>query len=471
MARVPGILKRTSKEEQLELELARQGSVARLERLLLQREGLDPGDVAPEDGAAPAEALSAPVPGDGEASAEDEETIEATEAFAAAVRAASAAADARRPVHRAPSVIVVDGGWDLPEPLADPPEHAAPAPEPLADPPEHAAPAPELLADPPEHAAPAPELLADPPEHAAPAPELLADAEPAASPTLAEPSPSGEDRSEPDTGPQSGARSGRSAVPPRPPRTMPPARQVVLPKPAPRRRRQPPVLAACPSCGFLLDPRPVASRRCANCHERIVVKRLEGGVVYLTESAAVALVAAQRRVRELTRLARPRDRWLVLATTTGASTASVHRVASATPSEEGIAAARGLYVQTANRAFAAARRDQRWADAATIRRRQASALLKDGGPDELPADEIREFQRDAVVAELKALRAAGREAVLVGGTCCDICRDDRGLVVRISEELKAPRLPHAGCPRVLCSCRWSGVRVVASRSARTSGRR
>ena len=49
MPRLQGLLKRTSKAEELELELARQGTAARLERLLAQRGGrVRPDDEAIE---------------------------------------------------------------------------------------------------------------------------------------------------------------------------------------------------------------------------------------------------------------------------------------------------------------------------------------------------------------------------------------------------------------------------------------
>ena len=57
MARLQGLLKRPSKAEELELELARQGSVARLERLMAQRAGTfveDDEVPAEEDGSAAA---------------------------------------------------------------------------------------------------------------------------------------------------------------------------------------------------------------------------------------------------------------------------------------------------------------------------------------------------------------------------------------------------------------------------------
>ena len=42
----------------------------------------------------------------------------------------------------------------------------------------------------------------------------------------------------------------------------------------------------------------------------------------------------------------------------------------------------------------------------------------------------------------------------MSATCCDVCRSDDGRICRISQELLVPRLPHPGCPKGLCKCRW-----------------
>jgi hypothetical protein len=224
------------------------------------------------------------------------------------------------------------------------------------------------------------------------------------------------------------------------------------------------VLAACPSCAVLLDPRPTTSKRCARCRERIVVKRVEGGVLYLTAAAGAALEEAQRTVKVWARLARARDRWLAQAEAVGAPIQRIQRVARPMPSEEQVAAARELYTTTAGRAFASARRERRFADAATVRRAHALALYRDlGSPVPVP-EEIVLLLRDAMTAELRALRDTGRDAELVT-TCCDACRVDAGLIVRISDELRATRLPHASCEAGLCRCRWSPTRTAGRRPA------
>ncbi len=194
-----------------------------------------------------------------------------------------------------------------------------------------------------------------------------------------------------------------------------------------------------------------------------MVKRLDGGVLYLTAPAAAALEAAQRRVKETARLARSRNRWLALASVVGAPPASIERLGNVMATEDGVRAARALYLGAAERAFVAARRGQRFAEAGSIRRAHALALLRElGSPDGVP-DDIIGLCRDAFSAELKAQREFGRDAELVGGPCCDMCRADDGLVVRISDEVKATRLPHVGCPKGLCQCRWVPAKVAGRR--------
>jgi hypothetical protein len=141
------------------------------------------------------------------------------------------------------------------------------------------------------------------------------------------------------------------------------------------------------------------------------------------------------------------------------------------PSEEQLAAARDLYLATADRAFGTARRERRFADAAAIRRAHALALYRDlGSPKPVP-EAVVLLLRDATSAELRTLRDSGRDAELVT-TCCEACRVDAGRIVRISDELRTGRLPHATCEAGLCRCRWSPPRNGRRRPAITkaSGR-
>ena len=80
-------------------------------------------------------------------------------------------------------------------------------------------------------------------------------------------------------------------------------------------------------------------------------------------------------------------------------------------------------------------------------------------------DEIVALYRDAMSAELRAQREFGRDVELVAAPCCDACQADDGLIVRISDEVKATRLPHAGCPKGICRCRWVPTRVGGRRPA------
>ncbi len=261
----------------------------------------------------------------------------------------------------------------------------------------------------------------------------------------------------------------RLSDPPPPPRVRVAPSGAVHPRRAARRPRQPAVLAACPSCAVLLDPRPTASRRCSQCRERIVVKRLEGGVLYLTGPAAAALEAGQRRVKETARLARIRDRWLAQASAVGASPAAIERIGRVTASEEGVQAARALYLGAANRAFTAAHRERRFAEAAAVRRAHALALVREQGASAPVPDEVIALYRDAMLAELKSQREFGRDAELAAASCCEVCRVEAGLVVRISEEVKVARLPHADCPKGICSCRWQVARVAGRRATVKAG--
>ena len=154
------------------------------------------------------------------------------------------------------------------------------------------------------------------------------------------------------------------------------------------------------------------------------------------------------------RFARERARWLTLAAAAGAPAERAARLAAAPPSEKTVAGARALYLTSVERAYQGARRERRWVDASRIRHEQAAALYRAVGSPVPPPAEILALHRDSVTAELRGIAEIARDAELVGATCCDTCRTDDGHVSRIAVELRTPRLPHDGCPRGLCRCRW-----------------
>jgi hypothetical protein len=213
--------------------------------------------------------------------------------------------------------------------------------------------------------------------------------------------------------------------------------------------------AACPYCGLLLQPPPVSSRRCERCQQRIVVKHVEGRTVYLTEAALVVFEAQRRRQASSGRFIRERARWLKLAEAAAAPPERIARLAAALPSEDGVAAARTLYMSTVDRAFRAAKRNHEWETASRIRRKQAADLYRiAGSPMPPPADLVALF-REGVTAELRGIAELCRSAELVSASCCDVCRADDRRILRISVELREPRLPHEGCPRGFCRCGWA----------------
>ena len=212
--------------------------------------------------------------------------------------------------------------------------------------------------------------------------------------------------------------------------------------------------AYCPYCAKLLDPAPTASRRCDRCRQRIVVKRIDGTAVYLTEAAVLVFEAERRRVMASVRWARDRDRWLQHAAAAGAPAERMAQLAVARLSAEVVSAARKLYLNTVDRAFRTARNEGDWDEASRLRRDEAAVLYRFAGSPAQPPDEVIALFREGVAAELRGVAAIARDAELVSARCCDTCRGDDRLVVKITRELRAPRLPHAGCPRGLCRCHW-----------------
>jgi hypothetical protein len=228
-------------------------------------------------------------------------------------------------------------------------------------------------------------------------------------------------------------------------------------------RSAPVPTAFCPYCALLLHPPPTASRRCARCRQRIVVKRVERRAVYLTEAAVLVFEAERRRVATSGRLTQERERWLRLAAAAGAPAQRQAGLAAAPLSEKVVGAARTLYLSTVDRTFKAAKRDHEWETASRIRREQATALYRVAGSPLPPSADLVALFREGVAAELRGIAEISRDAELVSASCCDVCRADDRLIFRIAHQLRVPRLPHEGCPRGLCRCGWD----LAARDRRT----
>jgi hypothetical protein len=212
--------------------------------------------------------------------------------------------------------------------------------------------------------------------------------------------------------------------------------------------------AHCPYCAAPLEPAPTSSRRCEECRQRIVVKSVDGRRVYLTEAALPVFESERRRVASSTRLTRQRNRWLELADAVGGSTHRHAQISAARLTEASVAAAKTFYLRAAERAFRAARRDKKWDRAARIRRDQAIALYRAEGSPTPPSPLVLALFRDGVASELRGIADISRDAELVAANCCDACRTDDKVVIRITAELRQPRLPHAECPKGLCRCHW-----------------
>jgi hypothetical protein len=227
-----------------------------------------------------------------------------------------------------------------------------------------------------------------------------------------------------------------------------------------RRRRKAPTTelpAACPTCGRLLEEIPSAARRCVNCRQRIVPKRIDGRVVLLAEAVLPLFEAERRRLVDGGRLARECGQWLRLAALVGAPADVLEaraRAVAARPTREAVTAARALYASTVDRACRAARRSKDWRTAADLRFRQARAYHRAAGAPVPPEPAVVALHREATDATLRAIAEISREAQLAGGVCCEACSAQSGLVVRIVTERKASSLPHADCPMGLCGCRW-----------------
>lgn len=212
--------------------------------------------------------------------------------------------------------------------------------------------------------------------------------------------------------------------------------------------------AACPYCGVLLDPAPERGRLCPRCRRRIMVRRVDGRRVLLTEEAVDVFESERdRETRERTWTIERRG-WLALAKGVSAPDNRVTRLVAAQPSEAVVAASKDLYLVAAERAVRVARRDKRWNEVARIRRVQAAALYRASGSVVPPHEDVVTLHRAWSEAALRSFGAVGTQVELVAVGCCAICGRDDGRAFSIAAELRAHRLPHAGCPKGLCPCDW-----------------
>ncbi|HYO41929.1 MAG TPA: hypothetical protein VES19_01915 [Candidatus Limnocylindrales bacterium] len=176
--------------------------------------------------------------------------------------------------------------------------------------------------------------------------------------------------------------------------------------------------------------------------------------MYLTEGAVEVFEGERQREADIARWTAQRADWLRLAQGIHAPPEKIARIAGRYLAPETVAEARSLYVATARAVQKAAAKARDWDVAAKVGREQAAALHRDAGAPVPVPDEIAALHADAMMALLRSQAGAGSHAEIVGGRCCAACRKDDGKAFAIKEELRSPRLPHAGCPRGLCACEW-----------------
>jgi hypothetical protein len=176
--------------------------------------------------------------------------------------------------------------------------------------------------------------------------------------------------------------------------------------------------------------------------------------VLLTREALDVFEAERDRESRMHALTSGRRRWLTLAKGVSAPDRRVARLEAVVPSDAVVAASKDLYMSAAEQAVRTARREKHWRDVARIRREQAAALYREAGSPIPPPDDVLALHRAWSEAALHSLAGFGPQAELVGTGCCHICQKDDGRPFRITAELKAKRLPHAGCPKGLCACDW-----------------
>jgi hypothetical protein len=215
-----------------------------------------------------------------------------------------------------------------------------------------------------------------------------------------------------------------------------------------------PAIASCPYCAMNLVPPPTRSRSCPHCRRPIAVRRHEGRLVLLAEDAVGIFDALRQQEEDEARWTTDRTHWLTQAGHVAADPARLARLADAPISGEVVAESRALYLTAAEAAVKKARGAKRWKVVSRIRRTQAANLYAAAGRPVPPPDDVVEAQQEALLAELHGLQTTSKVAELASAGCCAACRQDDGRSFMIAAELRAPRLPHAECPKGLCGCDW-----------------
>jgi len=220
------------------------------------------------------------------------------------------------------------------------------------------------------------------------------------------------------------------------------------------RRSLPTAPAFCPYCALFLVPPPETSRPCVRCERLIVVKRVEGHLVFLTEAAIEVFEAERRRSADLERWTSERVQWLKLAIGLDPNAEDVDRLGSAPISEEAVVSARNLCLAIVDRRLRDLELEERWEEASDLGHEQAAVMHRLAGSPVRPPDDVIAIHRRAASADLRWIARVAKEAELDGAACCSTCQADNGRTSQIEAELETPRLPHEGCPKGLCRCQW-----------------
>jgi rubredoxin len=215
-----------------------------------------------------------------------------------------------------------------------------------------------------------------------------------------------------------------------------------------------PAAPTCPYCAITFERALTRDRLCPSCRQPIVVRRVDGRIVLLAaEAAKIADWHLQREADER-RWAAERERWLARAAGPKAPAEQIARLAAAKLTASVVDRSRALYLESAERAVRAARRNAKWSVVAQIRRDEAAILYAEAGNPVPPPEDIAALHREAMLAELRSIAATTQFAELVGAGCCPACRTGDATSMKITTELRTPRLPHEGCPKGLCACEW-----------------
>lgn len=210
---------------------------------------------------------------------------------------------------------------------------------------------------------------------------------------------------------------------------------------------QPSTLAACPSCGTILETPPKRSRKCPACKERIVVRTRRSDRIKLFLTEAQGKQFDEQREREAAR-----NDAIRRSESVGATAEDFNSTEKELTEKWGFAPPRDVFWAVAGKAAIHAMEKRDWHQLSMVYFTQALLLNEEGKPH-------LQLAREASKASLQRYAEDGyTRSVQVMAGCCQRCDRDEGRQFTTAEALEKLPIPHEGCENDgWCRCMWNAA--------------